>query len=747
MYSNNYSHYGNTSLYSVDKTQSITRVEYSPEYTWFSQYDVNHIASNIKLGNVHPSLGYITETPDDIVIPLKLHQKRILSEMINKENSNWRSSSHINMCVLGDKVGSGKSMDILALIANKPFFSSNNIIPNNIKYKISNSNPFCGLDLVPTVNFKTNLLVVPHGIYNQWQTYIERDTKLNYIGLATKKSVIELNLNELISGKYTITLVKSTRYNDLMDKINEIYPTKISTSVNYNSITGLEELTFEWNDGYGAASILNRLYYRNSTSFHPDFIRKLESLKKAFENLDIELVKSSIKNASRYKIFNICKFEGPLFERVIFDETDSINISNSRAAYGKFNWFVTSSIESLIKKGVRRRGFLKDVFKKNNRFQNSNFIQDIYLKNNDTYVDNSFNLPDPVFNKFECFTPDELKILKGVALPQVVEALNAGYIETAITMSGCEVTTSTNIVDVVLDKLIDKHEKIAQKIELYEPQLESFKLILQEKKDELKEVKDMIEINSSSELMEKLVFIKEEELPKIKSKISSKKDSIKNLKKNLLETLNKIESIKARITNISEKTCPVCADTVTCPALTPCCKNYFCLECIGTALTFKKICPLCRKPLNLKDMTVIKEEDVVSSSSVSDEDRLPTKQERLLELINSKKDGRFLVFSSYDNSFNTVRELLNKEGIPWSKLCGNTYQINKIIKKYSENKIRVLLLNAKYYGSGFNLQMTTDIVIYHRMDADLEKQIIGRGQRLGRTSPLNINYLCYETEL
>ena len=139
----------------------------------------------------------------------------------------------------------------------------------------------------------------------------------------------------------------------------------------------------------------------------------------------IKVIKSSIDKASKYKIFNIANYKGPLFERVIFDETDSINISNSRAAYGKFNWFVTSSLESLIQKGVRRRGFLKEVFKKNSSYQNCNFIQDMYLKNSDTYVDNSFNLPDPIFNKLECFTPEELKILKGVALPQIMDALQS----------------------------------------------------------------------------------------------------------------------------------------------------------------------------------------------------------------------------------------------------------------------------------------------------------------------------------
>ena len=160
------------------------------------------------------------------------------------------------------------------------------------------------------------------------------------------------------------------------------------------------------------------------------------------------------------------------------------------------------------------------------------------------------------------------------------------------------------------------------------------------------------------------------------------------------------------------------------------------------------MCPLCRKHLELKDMTIIQEKDSDDDSSITeDEPTLPKKEEVLINMINSKPDGRFLVFSSFDNSFNTVSKLLNDNHIPWSKLCGSSGRVNNIIKQFTDNKIRVLLLNAKYYGSGLNLQMTTDIVLYHRMNSDLEKQIIGRGQRVGRTSPLIVNYLCYENEV
>ena len=83
----------------------------------------------------------------------------------------------------------------------------------------------------------------------------------------------------------------------------------------------------------------------------------------------------------------------------------------------------------------------------------------------------------------------------------------------------------------------------------------------------------------------------------------------------------------------------------------------------------------------------------------------------------------------------------------FSLLKGSTGQVTNIIQDYKDNKFKVLLLNAKYFGSGLNLQMTSDIILYHRMDEELEKQIIGRGQRLGREGTLRVHYLCHKNEL
>ena len=79
-----------------------------------------------------------------------------------------------------------------------------------------------------------------------------------------------------------------------------------------------------------------------------------------------------------------------------------------------------------------------------------------------------------------------------------------------------------------------------------------------------------------------------------------------------------------------------------------------------------------------------------------------------------------------------------------------TNTINKKVSEYKktgDGAIDCLLLNAEYCASGLNLENTTDIVITHKMSSEKTTQIIGRGQRPGRTSVLNVWKLCYENEL
>ena len=151
---------------------------------------------------------------------------------------------------------------------------------------------------------------------------------------------------------------------------------------------------------------------------------------------------------------------------------------------------------------------------------------------------------------------------------------------------------------------------------------------------------------------------------------------------------------------------------------------------------------LCRATLNINSLRVIS--DTKKSDTKAKENELPTKMEKLIELLKSNK--RFMVFSEYDGGISNIEKKLKENGIAFSGIKGTSNTITNTIDKFKNKEFNVLLLNAKYFGAGLNLQFTDEVIIFHRMSKDLEKQVIGRAQRMGRENPLVINYLCYDNE-
>ena len=700
----------------------------------------NNLIKHIKKGNIQPD-HTLSPTPDKFKIKLKLHQQRTLYEMLYKESIDYRVSNSINMFVLSDKVGSGKSIDILALIAQKPYLSDTDHL--NINRLRSKSHRrvyrYKGLELQPTVIFKTNLIIIPHNIFKQWEQYIRNCTYLSVYTINMRHKIKHLPFEKLISGEYPILLVKSTMYNDLMQHIYEKYPGKRTTLVKKNNLECYKVMQIQAKKlNEKAMTFYKSECMHNNNDEQKRIIEEYKKLKKYIDNIDIN---DLVTNVDKYtkQVDHIQIYKGPLFERVIFDEANSIKISNCEYAYGKINWFITSSVEDLLRPygmwqnnaipgsknidGIRRTGFIRDMFAKNANRGLFDYIQDIYIKNKDEFVDKSFNLPDPIKHIIRCWTPDDLKVLQGIAIPAVIQALNAGDTKTAISLTNCNISNETSIVDKTLSYLLTKLSTCNEKIE------------------EKNKILDELEINLTIN-----VNVDKDIVVELKKKIKNCKKSLQlhNDKKKDIEF--KLTSLKERISNIKDKICPICRDVVSNPCLTDCCKNIFCMSCFITALSYSnnKQCPHCREPNRVaSNLTLI---DNNSNISKQTKPVLPIKHEKLISLIQNKPDGKFLVFSQYSNSFNLSMDKLSSNNIPFEKLSGSSGRVTNIIDKFSNDKIKVLLLNANHFGSGLNLEMTTDIIIYHKMSAELEEQVIGRGQRLGRTGALHIHYLYYEHE-
>jgi SNF2 family DNA or RNA helicase len=126
-----------------------------------------------------------------------------------------------------------------------------------------------------------------------------------------------------------------------------------------------------------------------------------------------------------------------------------------------------------------------------------------------------------------------------------------------------------------------------------------------------------------------------------------------------------------------------------------------------------------------------------------------TKIENLEKLLCNEipKDKRILIFSEHEGNFDCYAKAFAKSGRNnLSAVKGSISHITNLLGKFNNGEIPNLFLNAKYCGSGLNLEKTDVVIIMHKMSQDNIKQVIGRAQRIGRQGQLEVFFLYAENE-
>ena len=514
-----------------------------------------------------------------------------------------------NYGILADKVGSGKTFEIMGLITYGQVPKERDQILNSSIYSVLKYKD-------KQVSIKTNLIIVPHNIITQWESTFEQCNLLTYI-ISKRVDIEHLEFEENIFDKEPVAL-----------------------DADYNET--------------------------NCVAYY-DCI---------------------IISATMFDMF-YAKFTDIKWARLIRDEIVSIKLPANLEFKCNFIWFITATPS-----GIRhvKKNYIRSLVSTMSDY----IINNIIIKNNDEYIDESMKLPSINQIIIRCLTPKELKLIKGYVDQEILTMLNAGNIKDAITKLNCNIETSDDILEVITNKI---------KKELYN------------KRNELEYEQKRIPDDAK---------LHEEKIKKIESKIS--------------ELVNKCKGIEDRVKSFKEESCPICFEELELPMLTPCCNNLFCIKC----LTNCNKCPFCRVKLEISKCIVI--DDKKNKEKEITENKLCSKVDNLITLIKANPNGKFIVFSNYDRTFENLNTKLIENNITHNRLVGSNIVINSIIKRFESGNIKVLMLNALNYGSGINLQMATDIIIYHELDIELETQVIGRAQRLGRTTPLNVYYLLNENE-
>lgn len=381
------------------------------------------------------------------------------------------------------------------------------------------------------------------------------------------------------------------------------------------------------------------------------------------------------------------------WNRIVIDEADNIKIQDCEL-FANFIWLVTGTPSGIA---TSKSKYIKNIFGKN-----INWITDVLtVKNENEYLKKSINLPPIRRFIIECITPPELTILKDFIPQSVVQLINSGNTDEAIKALNCNVDTADNIFVVIRQTILDNIHNKKLEIEI-------------EQKKKL----------SGTKLEESL----------------AKKNAIEN---SIRKLESRLKAIQTKIKESNEQICPVCmGDIEGDPVLLNCCGTMFCLTCLIAASKGKHMCLFCMQSVDKNAIHIIKN-NVVNKNLDKQKQHKRNKIDELLEIISCAKGG-VLVFANFNKTFTKIKNVIDEQLIANNILKGNS--IGETLKKFKSGQIKVLMLNASNFGSGLNLEMATDVVIYHRFTKEIEEQVIGRAQRMGRKTNLNVHYLIHSNE-
>jgi SNF2 family DNA or RNA helicase len=423
-------------------------------------------------------------------------------------------------------------------------------------------------------------------------------------------------------------------------------------------------------------------------------------------------------------------FRGIVWSRLFVDEADSIACTlPSSEVSARFTWLITASwCNMLFPSGLQSYNCtsltpeLQDVLGRTSvqglTTSPSCFIRNtvssamdpmfsrLVLRNSDTWINTSLEQPAFHHETIMCRTPPNLTLLQEFISPAAMEALHAGDTAGAIAALGLKPSSKDTLVDRVTAGLrgdLIQSEKI-------------------------------------------LAFKRDIEY----STAAAKQLAIEKAEQKVARLKQQLASLEERIASSVAEHCPICCDVPSTLTLTPCCRQAFCLACLCECIASKPACPLCRVSIESVSKLIVVDSSpssALEAAEMPEIQQLPTKATALLKLLSeSKPDQRFLVFSAHEASFRGLRELLAVHGIQCELLFGSGARIDRLRERFSSGEVRVLCMNARHVGAGINLEATTDVVLYHRMNTELEKQVIGRAVRFERKRDLRVVHLVHEQE-
>jgi len=377
--------------------------------------------------------------PNEITLDLKQHQLALIYKcdqiehtshmpfkVTDESDPRFKFEVKSKVGVIGDVVGSGKTLSILGLIAKfKSSIPIYNYLDINFHQSL-NSNGYIGIKTVecPSVDvINTTFVVVPHTIFTQW------------------KEVISKNVTDMVY--YLINNKKSLEaFNSFIEKCPEGIdePSQQTRLANLNNIDFIVvSSTFV---GKLSPELFNKYDYRI-------FIRRLI----IDEGDSIKMTKDFLNMTAMFTWIVTSTYQ------TIINPTGKIQYQNSAtgAISDYYNWQAGFTIRRKIF-GIQNRGFVYNMALSFSRSNQNNIRKLFIVKNDNEFVNKAFQLEPAIERIIKCAMPLSLRVLSHAVSASILNKINAGDLQGALDELECDRVSEKGLIDAVTKDLNEKLE-------------------------------------------------------------------------------------------------------------------------------------------------------------------------------------------------------------------------------------------------------------------------------------------------
>ena len=690
----------------------------------------------------------------DIQRYLKTREKKFLirNNMIHLNKYDIKINFGYNIGILSNTVGSGKTLIILGFIMRNKFFKKNRLklsykkkIYNNTTYpsdicdvisdfliekdsfslNISNkyikkkNNLFCSNyyaeNLKEKTIIKTNLIIVPHNLFEQWKNEINK-TFLKVKFIKDKRNFKDID--DILDNKYDIILCNVNKVIQLLEYLpNEKYSFEriFIDEVDIINLPRFPELNtnFLW--------LITTTYTRILNPKNIGFINNL------FRSNYYD--SKSVKNFYKFFLEKLT-FS---FNKEHIQKKIQLKIPNKNFVIVPNN-FINTLLYNLE---------YKSCYKYLNSYDYESLYNYILKTKNRNLI--KFMLRYLLFNTLDDFNINECTI-QNIILNFSFDYENTSSIFFLIIL----IRIHRINYDLINRKIIDRMRSINNIVRLIKDHLLHCPICLKDSQRFKKDISDFNLYQYNLNYLNDILFSIQSQCPnsldRLRDQLKYKIYSIKKTFKEVRKEIDEILYIKKQL--INRNYCLKCMNKHI--------ENVSCIDSIFYTffaivnIDFSNFDSFLVKIFdqfhpkfinNIKYNTKDEYKPEIEKNMIN-ENNCNTKIQNML--ISLKKDildkKRCLIFSDNNYFFKNIKLELDNHSISNRTLKGNTNTINSIIRKYKNHDINVLLLNMKHCGSGINLEMSDNIYIMNFLSSDMETQVIGRVNRIGKKNDLNINY-------